>query len=209
MQIFFRLNSFAEKIMKQMANKKLIILLINLLFIAKINAQEFSVSSNTLDLLNLGTINGEFGLSISPKWSLYIQAKINPFEYKSKNKQYENGFAKQFQNKQITFAAGARNWLWFVNSGWFIAYQVGYTKYNRGGIFKKDTYEGDAYGLTLSGGYSWILTKRINLEFGAGIMGGYTKFRKYECSKCGKILKNSKKFFIAPNNIIVQVAYLF
>ena len=100
--------------------KKLIVFICYLFLVNNLcKSQELSISSNTLDLLNLGTINGEFGLSISKKWTLYIQSKLNPFNYSDK-----------FQHKLFSIGTGAKYWFWYSNSGWFLSSQLSYISYN-------------------------------------------------------------------------------
>ena len=175
-----------------------------LLFICRGNlyAQRFSAATNLLGYANFGTINGEIGLALSQHFSIYMQGKYNPFDY-------NKGTAEQLQNKQASLSVGGKYWLWHVWSGWFLMGQAGYTNYNRGGIVSNETFEGDAYGITLGAGYALMLTKKINMDFGAGLMGGFTDYRKYSCPKCGKLEDKGKKVFVAPNNILVQLSYMF
>ncbi|MBR7157821.1 MAG: DUF3575 domain-containing protein, partial [Bacteroidales bacterium] len=161
-----------------------------------------SLASNIIGYANLGTINGEIGLGLSQHFSLYIQGKYNPFTFKKDTPQ-------QFQSRQAAFSVGCRYWLWHLWSGWFIIGQTGYSKYNRGGIISERTFEGDAYGVTLGGGYALMLSKHFNVDFGAGIMGGYTEYKKYRCPQCGKLEDKGKKLFVAPNNLMVQFSYMF
>lgn len=165
--------------------------------------QRFSVSTNLLNYLNFGTINSEISLGVSQHFSLYVQGKYNPFIYK-----YKSG-TRQINNRQLAFAVGAKWWPWHSYSGWFVLGQTGFAKYNRGGIVSQDTYEGDAYGLTVGAGYALMLNRHLNMDFGIGIMGGYTDFVKYACPSCGKIVDRGKKIFVAPNNVLVQLSYLF
>ena len=166
-------------------------------------AQKVQLSTNLLGYANFGTINGEIGLGLSQQFSIYIQGKYNPFEYK-----FRSG-SRQINNKQISVACGGKYWPWYSYSGWFISGQIGWMRYNKGGFFSRSTYEGDAYGVTFSGGYAMLLSPRVNMDFGVGLMGGYTSYTKYACPKCGEILKQGKKIFIAPDNILVQLSYLF
>lgn len=165
--------------------------------------QRFSVATNLLGYVNFGTINGEIGLGVSQNFTIYIQAKYNPFIYKYHNKE------KQLQNKQLSMAAGARFWPWHLYSGWFISGQFGFSRYNRGGLVSQETFEGDAYGLTIGAGYALMIKKHLNLDFGVGIIGGITDYVKYRCPACGKIENSGKKLFVAPNNVLVQLSYLF
>lgn len=165
--------------------------------------QRLSVSTNLLNYLNFGTINGEISLGISQHFSLYVQGKYNPFKYK-----YNYG-TRQLNNRQLAFAVGAKWWPWHLYSGWFLSGQTGFTRYNRGGIVSQDTYEGDAYGITVGAGYALMINRHINMDFGIGVIGGYTDFVKYACPSCGKIKNRGKKIFVAPNNVLVQLSYLF
>ncbi len=171
--------------------------------------QKMSVSTNLLEYLNFGTINGEFGLSISPKWSIYLQGRFNPFTFGSENGAMSDGYSRQMQRRQVSAFAGARYWFWYTNSGWFVSSHAGFIRYNTGGIFKNDTYQGDAYGLTLGGGYSLMISRRLNLDFGMGIMAGYTSYIKYMCPGCGRVVGEEKRLYIAPDNFLVQLSVLF
>ena len=53
-----------------------------------------------------------------------------------------------------------------------------------------------------------MLAKRWNLDFAMGIQGGYTSFTKYACPKCGKVLEEGKKLFVAPSNLLVQLTLI-
>lgn len=166
-------------------------------------AQKVYLSTNLLDCANLGTINGEIGLAVSKHFSVYAQGKYNPFEFKFKGKY------GQINNRQVSVGLGSRYWLWHTYSGWFFMGQIGWTKYNMGGLLSGHTYEGDAYGLTLGAGYTLMIGERWNMDFGAGIMGGYTDYVKYGCPVCGRIVGEWNGLFVAPNNLMVQVSYLF
>ena len=63
-----------------------------LLYSTPADAQNIYVSTNLLDYLNIGTINGEFGLSPWPNWSFYARARYNPFTLKL-DKQIQNRVA--------------------------------------------------------------------------------------------------------------------
>lgn len=171
--------------------------------------QQMAVSTNLAGYLNFGTINGEFGLSVSPKWSVYLQGRLNPFTFRSRNNLMENGYPRQMQNRQVAGFIGAKYWFWHTHSGWFLFSHLGYVKYNVGGIFTNDTYQGRAYGVTLGGGYSLMLSSRLNLDFGIGVMGGITSYLKYLCPRCGEITGEDKRLFIAPDNFLIQLSYLF
>lgn len=162
-------------------------------------AQNMYVSTNLLDCLNLGTINGEFGLNPLPKWSFYARGRYNPFTYNV------NG---QKQNRVAGLALGAKYWFWYTNSGWFLNGHLGGSLYNTAGIFDGYAYEGAAGSLTFGGGYSLMLNERWNLDFGLGVQGGYTSYTKYSCPKCGKVLGKEKKIFVAPSNLLVQLSLL-
>lgn len=189
---------FAEK----NAMKKIYILLAALgmlLCSSRVEAQNMYVSTNLLDYLNIGTINGEFGLSPWPNWSFYARARYNPFTLK---------LDRQYQNRAASAAIGAKYWFWYFGSGWFVNSHLGYSLYNTGGIWDKYAYEGNAYSFTAGGGYSLMLAKRWNLDFAMGIQGGYTSFTKYACPKCGKVLEEGKKLFVAPSNLLVQLTLI-
>lgn len=159
--------------------------------------QNMYVATNLLDYLNLGTINAEFGLSPWAEWSLYIKGRYNPFTFK---------FGEQVQNRVAGGAMGAKYWFWYYGTGWYTNGQLGYSKFNTGGIINSYAYEGDAYSFTLGGGYALMLSKKWNLDFALGVQGGYASYVKYACPKCGKVLGRNKKIYVAPANMLVQLS---
>lgn len=162
-------------------------------------AQNTYVATNCLDYLYLVTFNAEFGVNVSSKWSVYLKGKYNPFSF---------NFGKRIQHKQATVAAGVKYWFWYTNSGWFVNSHIGYSNYNVGGIIDRYGYQGNAYSLTLGGGYSLILSKKLNLDFGVGVNAGYTNYKKYMCPTCGKFIEKKKKVYVAPSNLLVQLSVL-
>lgn len=183
---------------KQKTMKKLCLYLLSaicFLTAANLNAQNMHLATNLLDYINFGTINGEFGLSPTPKWSFYIKGRYNPFAFNNHN---------QKQNRVASVAVGSKYWFWYSNSGWFLNAHIGYSIYNTGGIFDEYAYEGDAYGVTLGGGYALMISKKWNLDFGFGIQGGYTSYTQYACPKCGKVIGRKEQLYVVPGSLMVQ-----
>lgn len=167
------------------------------------HAQKYSVGTNSLGYANLLTINAEFGLAVARNWSLSLGGKYNPFIF---NANSEGG---QFQNKQMTLSAGARYWPFYVYSGFFYGAKVQMSTFNQGGIISDETTEGDALGIGLLFGYSLLINKWLNLEFGAGFWGGGEKYTVYACPRCGRIVSKGKKAFIAPNDAMLNLVFTF
>ena len=166
---------------------------------AGLRGQNMHVSANLLDYLNLGTINAEFGLSPAPKWTMYIRGRYNPFTF---------DFGKQIQNRVAGVALGGRYWFWYSNSGWFLDSYMSYMRYNTGGIIDNYAYEGNAYGVGAGGGYALMLNKKWNLNFGIGLQGGFTRYTKYACPRCGRVMGEKERFYLVPSNIMVQLLKL-
>jgi len=164
-------------------------------------AQKWSLGTNLLDYANFLTINAEAGVSLHQHWSLTAEGRYNPFYFK--------GRSSQIQNKKLSIAAGARYWPFFVYSGFYYGARVQWCRYSTGGIFSKKGMEGDALGMGLNFGYSLMLTKHLNIEFGIGIWFGGTTFREYRSLPCGKLTASGTKAFIAPDDIQINLLYYF
>ena len=160
-----------------------------------------SIGTNLLGYLYLGTINIDVGIGIDRHWSTHIRGNYNPFQW-----EVASGV---FQDKKLSVSAEGRYWPWHTLSGWFFGGGIQYQRYNRGGIFSPAASEGDAGGFTLSGGYALMLSRRVNLEFGAGVWGGYTKYREYQVPRCGKLIGQGYKFFILPNDLRISAVFTF
>lgn len=166
-------------------------------------ARKFSISTNVLGYAELGTINAEMSYALSRRWSLTAGARYNPFTYHKGNP------SRQFQLRQQSYSLGARLWPWHIWSGWWFAAKVRYQEYNIGGIISRETSEGDRVGMGLYSGYTLMLSKHFNMEFGLGMWGGLDVYRKYTCPSCGLTVDEGKKGFVLPDDIMVSVVYVF
>lgn len=185
---------------------KLILLAVSvgLLSSFQAHAQKAAVSVNAGDALCLGTAGAEVSYAVARNWSLNAGARFNPWTF-------NKGDAKrQTQLRHQTYAVGARFWPWYVYSGLWFGAKAQYQEYNRGGFKGRlRTEEGDAFGLGVEMGYSWIVTHAFNLNFGLGAWGGYTEYVSYDCPYCGRRTGDGGKFFILPNELIVGLVFVF
>lgn len=166
------------------------------------HAQRFTVGTNGIEWLALGTINADASVAVSKNFSLHVGAALNPWTY------FKDTPEKQFQVRKLTAWGGFRWWPWHVYSGWWTAFDVRYMVYNAGGIVKRDTEEGDAYGAGLSGGYSVMLSEHWNLDLGIGAWGGWKKYIRYSCPSCGVMLEQGAKVFIIPDaRVAIQLIF--
>lgn len=181
------------------------------------SAQQWAVAVNAADMVSLGTISAEGSVSVGQHATINAVAKVNPWTF-NKNR------PEQFQNRQQTYSIGARWWPWNVYSGWWMAGRAQYQQYNRGGFrvlevmngmpdqVRHDgrmTEEGDAYGLSLGAGYSLMLGKHVNIDFGLEVWGGRTIYTVYACPTCGKVTESGKKWFFLPNDLVLSFQWVF
>lgn len=165
-------------------------------------AQRFSVGTNAVDWMTLGTINAEASVAVAQHFSLHVGAEINPWTFRAGEQD------RQFQLRQNSYWGGMRWWPWHVYSGWWAGADARYTLYNVGGILKRSTEEGDAAGAGLYGGYSIMLSEWWNLDLGVGLWGGWKRYTRYACPLCGVITEQGEKGFILPD-ARVAVHFIF
>lgn len=178
-----------------------VLVLSSLIFQVPVFAQKWALSSNAVDWAALATINLEASFAPARQWSVTASAKYNPFTYHTSS--------KQFQARQQTYSLGVRFWPWHCYSGWWVAAKAQYQEYNMGGIFSARTEEGDRAGAGIAAGYSLMLHPHWNLDFGAGLWAGRKWYSVYSCPRCGMMLGQGKKGFVAPNDITIAVVYVF
>ena len=166
------------------------------------SAQRWAVGLDVADMINLGTISIDGSVAIGQHITINAEAAVNPWTF---NKRSED----QFQNRKQTYSLGVRYWLWNTYSGWWTGAKLQYREYNRGGIINDEAEEGNAYGLGVNAGYSLMLSEHFNMEFGLGLWGGYRTYTTYACPSCGKVTDSVQEWFMASNELLVSLVWLF
>lgn len=183
--------------------RTLTLLTLLLVFAVSASAQKWSVSTNIMDYVSLGTLNAEGSVATGRHITLNASARVNPWTF------FEEDNGRQMQNRHQTYAAGVRYWPWHIYSGWWFSAALQYQEYNRGGIISQSTEEGDAYGISPGAGYSLMLHENLNLDFGLSFWTGQKTYITYACPSCGRITEKGSKWFIMPNEIRVAIQYIF
>lgn len=166
-------------------------------------AQKFSVSVNAGDLVWFGTGDLAVSAALGQHLTLDAEARYNPWKFRTASAD------TQFQDNRREISAGVAWWPWHVYSGWYVSSRVQLQEYNRGGIWNRRSEEGVALGLTFGGGYSYMITEWLNVSFGLEGWAGAKDYTKYACPKCGRIIGEGRKGFIAPNDVKVSFSFLF
>lgn len=165
---------------------------------------KFALSTNVLDWANFGTTNIEMGVGVSQHFSIQASARYNPWEFTAKKSQIP------VRNNQLTVSAGGRYWPWYVFSGWWIGFKAQYSDYTKTGIWRPALEEGVKLGGGLSFGYTWMVHKKFNIEFGAGMWGGYqTKYNLYCCSLMDSLRETGPRGFVDVDSFSVSLMYVF
>ena len=194
-----------------MSGKKCFYRILAVLFISYscmqgLNAQnaKFAISTNALDWANFGTANLELGLGMTQHFSLHAVAKYNPWEFTAKELQIPVKY------NQMTCGASVRWWPWYVFSGWWVGAKGQYSDYTKTGIWRPALEEGTRIGGGLSFGYTLMVHKRFNVEFGAGVWGGAeAKYNLYCCTKCTELRETGSKGFVDVDFASVSLMYIF
>lgn len=158
---------------------------------------QYSVGTNLLNWAYFGTANLEFNASLNNHFSVFAGGKYNGFKFETKA-------YKEIFNNQITGYAGIKWWPWFVNTGWWVGIKGQYSDFSTAGIMSSYLKEGVAVGGGLSGGYTFMMGRRFNLDLGIGVWGGtYLEYSDYEKPE------SKPGMFVKLDNIIVSFTYFF
>ena len=197
--------------------KKLIIALLGLTILVQhpADAQQYSVSTNAVDWMDYVTINAEGGMAVGRHISLHGGVRVNPWVFSPGDP--EDRFVDvtaedegQFQNKKQAYNIGLRYWPWYIYSGFWLSAKGQYMEYDRGNIRGMEKREaGDAWGMGLGLGYTYMFKERWNIDFGLGAWGGMKSYNIYRCTNCGQPLESGKKTFLVPDFFSVSLMYIF
>lgn len=178
--------------------KKIIVLIISMIFPICVNAQFYSLRTNMVGL-GTGNLNLELSMTMNRKWSLHIPVQYNPFVFRD-NKQFRN----------LTIEPAVR--YWFVesyNKNFVSLYGIA-SRFHVGGLFgHRFRYDGKGFGAGLSYGHAYTLSSRFNIEWevGAGLI--WADYDKYRCKHCGAKIGSESKLYFLPTKIAVNIVYLF
>ena len=165
----------------------------------------FDLSTNVFDWADFGTINVDFAMSVSRHITLQAGLKYNPWKFEPKK-----GPISLVQNQQKSASFGVRYWPWYVFSGWWICAKAQYCDYCEAGVWRQALDQGKALGAGLSAGYTVMINKRFNIEFGAGFWGGgLLEHTLYNAPGEEVPRESGPKGFIAINDVNISLHWLF
>lgn len=165
------------------------------------SAQRWSIGTDAISWMNFGTVNADISVAVAKELTITASAQYNPWTFSVRG--------RQMQNRQQTYNLGLRWWPWHIYSGWWFGVGAQYQEYNRGGVISPVTEEGDAFGVSLSGGYTLMVSRAFNMEFGLGAWAGESRYTTYACPRCGRMTGNGWKFFVLPNDIRIAFVFIF
>ena len=160
------------------------------------------VSTNAADLAYLLTLNVGAQYAFDRHFTVETRARWNPWSFKNAGKD-------DFHSRQRSFSLGARWWPWYTYSGWWVGAKGQYQEYNSGGLSSSASEEGDAVGMVLSAGYSFQITKWLDIDLGLGIWGGRATYTSYECPHCGHATGSGSRAFFLPDEMLVSAMFIF
>ncbi len=153
-----------------------------------------AVGTNILSLAS-GTINISGSLLISRKLSVHLPVSYNGINY-NQNKKI----------KHLFISPGIRWWGWHGYSGIFTGVGLISGIYNAG--LKQYRYSGSLNGVTLSCGYAFMLSRRVNLEAEAGAGIGKVKYDKFFIESCGEYAGSGNHIILYPSIASISIIYI-
>lgn len=166
-------------------------------------SQRFTVSTNVIDWANFGTVNAEFGYSVSQHVSVLAGAKYNGWDFsKPELTKY---------SKNIVGYAGFRYWPWYVNSGLWFQFKGQYADYEITGTWRPAVDVGRAAGVGAAIGYTFMINEKFNIELGAGGWGGYLLEHNVYYSPVKMELRDDSgpRAFVDLDNITAALVFVF
>lgn len=161
-------------------------------------AQSYSLRSNIIGLATTN-LNLEASMTLNKKWSLHVPVQYNPFKF-SKNRQFRNFYT----------SPGVRYWLLQSYIGGFVGIYGTAGTYSVGNLFgSKYRYEGEGYGVSVSFGKAYQLSKSWNFEWEIGAGAVWLDYDKYWCKRCGDLVNSKHVWSFLPTRAALNFVYLF
>lgn len=160
----------------------------------------WAVKSNLLlDLTGSVSLGTE--IKTGEKYSFDLSVSYNPWE-----------FDVNRNMKHILLQPEIRYWLCEPFTGHFFGLHALYAHYNLTGLpfsdyMKNSRLQGDLYGIGLSYGYQWSLSKRWSLEGNIGIGYLHADYDRYACKSCKKYIGSETKNYFAPTKASLSLIY--
>ncbi len=167
------------------------------------HAQKITIETNLADAALLGTISAKAALRTGDRWSIGAGVRYNGWSFRPDDD------PRAFQDRRRTFYAGPEWRPADTCGGIWATARLQFEQYNRGGLFGRPaTEEGDAFGLSFGGGYSFRLNDRLRLDTGILFWGGVKKYADYARPRCGRCLvKDGCKGFLKYDAAVISIVY--
>ena len=179
-----------------MKKKAFFLLLLLLIPLPSILSQEIALRTNALSWATT-TVNLGAEFKISPRLTAGTDIMYKGWTFLSDNRKM-GGFLVQPEIKY---------WFCIPFYKHFMGLHAHYGQYNGG--FSKYRYQGDLYGIGVSYGYQWIMSKHWNIEANIGVGYARVKYEQFECKTCGEKVKEGHKNYVGPTKAAVSLIYLF
>lgn len=160
-------------------------------------AQIFAVKGNALAALT-ATLDIGVEVSVADKWTVEVSGYWNPIR--------TDHLSTRFQAVQ----AGGRYWFYESFVGHFVGAHLTYVGYDLGSRTRR--YDGRAFGLGVSYGYSWMLSTRWNVAVEAGVGIYKTKDTRSDPTIADwedEYVYHYRRWTLAPSKLEVTFSYLF
>ena len=165
------------------------------------------VIKTNLPAIALRNINIAGEISLSPDntahpLTLHIPVSYNPFNY--------SGDAKL---KHIAVQPELRLWKGGAFSKFFVGLHAHYAYYNIGGIsginrqLKANRYQGNLFGMGVSGGYTHMINDRFGVESVLGLGYAFMDYDVYDCQHCGAKTGEESKVYFGPTKFSISLVY--
>lgn len=186
--------------------KRILALFVCLFATTLLYSQVVGIKTNVLmDAFKIANLGAEIGLS--KKLTLDLTAYYSPWE----KDEYK-------MMKTLAFQPELRYWFCDKFNGHFVGLHLHGGVYQAAGIdmpfgiwpdLKDYRYKGHFYGLGVSYGYQWILSKHWNLEGNIGLGYVRAQYKQYECKDCGTKIDDGHKNYVGPTKTAISLIYLF
>ena len=153
------------------------------------------------------TFNAGVEVRLAKKWTLELEAGLNPFDGKKDDGSYGRSLKHLRLHPELRY--------WFCESfhKHFLGLHIPYLLYNVSDVkllgVENERSQGWGTGVGFSYGYQWLLSKHWNLEATVGVGYPYLDYDKYPCANCGSKIESGHKHYFGPTQAAISIMYLF